>query len=212
MAEVAPPVIPQYSGWENCGGNFIPNLLYEIFLSKIYPLMCKSMQNNDAQFLTSLCAWRSVCDAWKTLTLTNIVWLIFEMAKTDVSNSHWPNFVELNVNQLTYDAWLRFFITLKHVGEGTEVKTNLHLMSQAKLKKYKNEQIASLEGFEYGYYNESSYDCQCKGLSRAPCCILRNIMHHKCRAPKSLVDPLEGPSLRQCGRSWNLEHDPDFQH
>jgi hypothetical protein len=33
-----------------------------------------------------------------------------------------------------------------------------------------------------------------------------------CRAPKSLVDPLEGPSLRQCGRSWNLGHDPDFQH
>jgi hypothetical protein len=31
-----------------------------------------------------------------------------------------------------------------------------------------------------------------------------------CRAPKFLVDPLEGPSLRQCGRSWNLEHDPDF--
>ncbi len=33
-----------------------------------------------------------------------------------------------------------------------------------------------------------------------------------CRAPKFLVDPLEGPSMRQCGRSWNLEHDPDFQH
>ncbi len=28
-----------------------------------------------------------------------------------------------------------------------------------------------------------------------------------CRAPKFLVDPLEGPSMRQCGRSWNLEHD-----
>jgi hypothetical protein len=34
----------------------------------------------------------------------------------------------------------------------------------------------------------------------------------QCRAPKFLVDPLEGPSLRLCGRSWNLEHDPDFQH
>jgi hypothetical protein len=34
----------------------------------------------------------------------------------------------------------------------------------------------------------------------------------KCRAPKFLVDPLEGPSMRQCGRSWNLGHDPDFQH
>jgi hypothetical protein len=34
----------------------------------------------------------------------------------------------------------------------------------------------------------------------------------RCRAPKFLVDPLEGPSMRQCGRSWNLEHDPDFQH
>ncbi len=33
-----------------------------------------------------------------------------------------------------------------------------------------------------------------------------------CRAPKFLVDSLEGPSMRQCGRSWNLEHDPDFQH
>jgi hypothetical protein len=33
-----------------------------------------------------------------------------------------------------------------------------------------------------------------------------------CRAPKFLVDPLDGPSMRQCGRSWNLEHDPDFQH
>jgi len=25
----------------------------------------------------------------------------------------------------------------------------------------------------------------------------------ECRAPKFLVDPLEGPSMRQCGRSWN---------
>jgi hypothetical protein len=33
-----------------------------------------------------------------------------------------------------------------------------------------------------------------------------------CRAPKFLVDPLEGPSMRQCGSGWNLGHDPDFQH
>ncbi len=33
-----------------------------------------------------------------------------------------------------------------------------------------------------------------------------------CRAPKFLVDPFEGPSMRQCRRSWNLEHDPNFQH
>ncbi len=33
-----------------------------------------------------------------------------------------------------------------------------------------------------------------------------------CRAPKFLVDPLKGPSMRQCGRNWNLEHDPNFQH
>ncbi len=33
-----------------------------------------------------------------------------------------------------------------------------------------------------------------------------------CRDPKFLVDPLEGPSMRQCGSSWNLGHDPDFQH
>jgi hypothetical protein len=39
-----------------------------------------------------------------------------------------------------------------------------------------------------------------------------NKVVYECRAPKSLVDPLEGPSMRQCGRSWNLEHDPDFQH
>jgi hypothetical protein len=32
------------------------------------------------------------------------------------------------------------------------------------------------------------------------------------RAPKFLVDPLEGPSMRQCGSGWNLGHDPDFQH
>jgi hypothetical protein len=31
-----------------------------------------------------------------------------------------------------------------------------------------------------------------------------------CRAPKFLVDPLEGPSMRQCGSGWNLGHDPDF--
>jgi hypothetical protein len=34
----------------------------------------------------------------------------------------------------------------------------------------------------------------------------------ECRAPKFLVDPLEGPSMRQCGSDWNLGHDPDFQH
>ncbi len=37
-------------------------------------------------------------------------------------------------------------------------------------------------------------------------------LDNTCRVPKFLVDPLEGPSMRQCGRSWNLEHDPDFQH
>jgi hypothetical protein len=45
--------------------------------------------------------------------------------------------------------------------------------------------------------------------------ILRSVSwegDRECRAPKFLVDPLEGPSMRQCGRSWNLEHDPDFQH
>jgi len=31
-----------------------------------------------------------------------------------------------------------------------------------------------------------------------------------CRAPKFLMDPLEGPSMRQCGSGWNLGHDPDF--
>jgi hypothetical protein len=31
-----------------------------------------------------------------------------------------------------------------------------------------------------------------------------------CCAPKFLVDPLEGPSMRQCGSGWNLGHDPDF--
>jgi hypothetical protein len=35
---------------------------------------------------------------------------------------------------------------------------------------------------------------------------------HNCRAPKFLVDPLEGPSMRQCESGWNLGHDPDFQH
>jgi len=34
----------------------------------------------------------------------------------------------------------------------------------------------------------------------------------QCRAPKFLVDPLEGPSMRQCGSGWNLGHDPNFQH
>jgi hypothetical protein len=33
---------------------------------------------------------------------------------------------------------------------------------------------------------------------------------HLCRAPKFLVDPLEGPSMRQCGSGWNLGHDPNF--
>ncbi len=32
----------------------------------------------------------------------------------------------------------------------------------------------------------------------------------KCRAPKFLVDPLEGPSMRRCRSGWNLGHDPDF--
>jgi hypothetical protein len=32
------------------------------------------------------------------------------------------------------------------------------------------------------------------------------------RAPKFLVDPLEGPSMWQCGRSWNLEPLPSSQH
>jgi len=30
------------------------------------------------------------------------------------------------------------------------------------------------------------------------------------RAPKFLVDPLEGPSMRQCKSGWNLGHDLDF--
>jgi hypothetical protein len=38
------------------------------------------------------------------------------------------------------------------------------------------------------------------------------VVGSQCRAPKFLVDPLEGLSMWQCGRSWNLGHDPDFQH
>jgi hypothetical protein len=32
------------------------------------------------------------------------------------------------------------------------------------------------------------------------------------RAPKFLVDSLEGPSMRQCGSNWNLEPLPSSQH
>jgi hypothetical protein len=44
---------------------------------------------------------------------------------------------------------------------------------------------------------------------------LGNFQHHNMgnyRAPKFLVDPLEGLGIWQCGRSWNSEHDPNFQH
>ncbi len=39
---------------------------------------------------------------------------------------------------------------------------------------------------------------------------LKSEKNQKCRAPKFLVDPLEGPSMRQCGSGWNLGHDPNF--
>ncbi len=116
--------------------------------------------------MTNFHAWKNVCKAWKTLASTSTVWFIFQMVKTDVPNSHWPNFEDLNVSQLIYDVWSKYFTTLRHVGEGVEVKTNLHLMSQAKLKNYKNEQIVNLEGFEYGYCNESPSNCECEGLSK----------------------------------------------
>jgi hypothetical protein len=76
-------------------------------------------------------------------------------------------------------VWSRTFTTLKHIGEGAKVKKNLHLMSQAELKEYRNEQVACLEGLKYGYHNESPYDYKCEVLSRAPCCTLRDIMHHE---------------------------------
>jgi len=100
------------------------------------------------------------------------------MAKTDVSNSHWPNFKDLNASQFTYDVWWKSFTTLKHVGERTEGETNIHLMSPSRIERYRNEQIVNLEGFEYGYCNESPSNCECEGLSKVPCCILRDIMHH----------------------------------
>jgi len=49
-----------------------------------------------------------------------------------------------------------------------------------------------------------------------PIILLRNLdaalglCNGTCRAPKFLVDPLKGPSMRQCGNGWNLGHDPDF--
>jgi len=99
------------------------------------------------------------------------------MAKINVSNLHWPNSKDLNANQLHYDVWSRFLTRLKYMGKGVEVKTNLLLMSQSKLREYRNKQIARLEGSKYGYYNESPSDCKSEGLSRAPSCILRDIMH-----------------------------------
>ncbi len=42
--------------------------------------------------------------------------------------------------------------------------------------------------------------------------IAQKLICFGCHAPKFLVDPLEGPSMRQCGSGWNLGHDPDFQH
>jgi hypothetical protein len=56
------------------------------------------------------------------------------------------------------------------------------------------------------YFNERCFKPYNQALS------LRESRRTPCRAPKFLVDPLEGPSLRLCGRSWNLEHDLDFQH
>jgi hypothetical protein len=44
-------------------------------------------------------------------------------------------------------------------------------------------------------------------LNSSKCCFAA-----KCCAPKFLVDPLKGLGIWQCGRSWNLEHDPNFQH
>jgi hypothetical protein len=38
------------------------------------------------------------------------------------------------------------------------------------------------------------------------------LIHIFWRAPKFLVDPLEGPSMRQCGSNWNLEPLPSSQH
>jgi hypothetical protein len=63
----------------------------------------------------------------------------------------------------------------------------------------------------------SNYALSLLSWGTTPCppalnlCVDNTSLDH-CRAPKFLVDPLEGPSMRQCGRSWNLEHDPDFQH
>jgi hypothetical protein len=37
-----------------------------------------------------------------------------------------------------------------------------------------------------------------------------NYDYANCRAPKFLVDPLEGPSMQQCGSGWNSGHDSDF--
>ncbi len=138
--------------------------------------MCIDGQNNDYEFLTSLCAWRSVME---DLGIYEHCLASFQMAKIKVSNLHRPNSKGLDANQLHYDVWLRFLTRLKHMGERAEVKTNLHVVSQTKLREYRNEQIAHLEGFKYGYCNESPFDYKCEGLRRAPCCILRDIMHHE---------------------------------
>jgi hypothetical protein len=72
------------------------------------------------------------------------------MAKTDVSNSHWPNFKDLNASQFTYDVWWKSFTTLKHVGERTEGKTNIHLMSQVELRDIGMNKLWILRGLSMG--------------------------------------------------------------
>jgi hypothetical protein len=62
MVEATPLVTPQCCGWDNFHGAFIPDLPNEIFLSKIYPLLCTNGQNNDYEFLTILHAWRKVME------------------------------------------------------------------------------------------------------------------------------------------------------
>jgi hypothetical protein len=77
------------------------------------------------------------------------------------------------------------------------LETNQELIKDLTLKEIQEAILAMPKGKAPG----------CDGI---PSEFFQEFVDEICRAPKFLVDPLEGPSMRQCGSGWNLGHDPNF--
>jgi len=87
--------------------------------------MCLGVGPKDEDILSCCCRWRQVLDAWKGVVGTNFVWHVFQVSKTNVNASNWPNSEDIDARQLTYDVWTKSMAALRYKEKGDQPLAHL---------------------------------------------------------------------------------------